>query len=117
MARDIGAFCHWYEEEIEARGGIDIQILGIGSDGHIAFNEPGSSLGSRTRLKTLTELIDLPINRAEAAGHFTGKFPDAILHLRHGCGHTVYCFEDRLYGKFTRHALPLRLSMFFEFGP
>jgi len=36
-------------------GGIDIQILGIGSDGHIAFNEPGSSLGSRTRLKTLTQ--------------------------------------------------------------
>jgi len=48
-------FCAWYEEEIERSGGIDIQILGIGGDGHIAFNEPGSSLGSRTRLKTLTE--------------------------------------------------------------
>lgn len=48
-------FCNWYEEEIKRRGGIDIQILGIGGDGHIAFNEPGSSLGSRTRLKTLTE--------------------------------------------------------------
>ena len=36
-----------------ACGGIDLQLLGIGSDGHIAFNEPGSSLGSRTRLKTL----------------------------------------------------------------
>ena len=54
MARDIEAFCDWYEDEIEAQGGIDLQILGIGSDGHIAFNEPGSSLGSRTRLKTLT---------------------------------------------------------------
>ncbi|MEX0426002.1 glucosamine-6-phosphate deaminase [Nocardioides sp. DS6] len=44
-----------YEAEIEAAGGIDLQVLGIGSDGHLAFNEPGSSLGSRTRLKTLTE--------------------------------------------------------------
>jgi glucosamine-6-phosphate deaminase len=36
-------------------GGIDLQVLGIGVNGHIAFNEPGSSLGSRTRVKTLTE--------------------------------------------------------------
>jgi glucosamine-6-phosphate deaminase len=47
------AFCQWYERRIEECGGIDVQILGIGSDGHIAFNEPGSSLSSRTRLKTL----------------------------------------------------------------
>jgi glucosamine-6-phosphate deaminase len=47
------AFCEWYEKRIEEAGGIDLQILGIGSDGHIAFNEPGSSLSSRTRLKTL----------------------------------------------------------------
>jgi glucosamine-6-phosphate deaminase len=47
------AFCNWYEQRIEECGGIDVQILGIGSDGHIAFNEPGSSLSSRTRLKTL----------------------------------------------------------------
>ena len=37
------------------RGGIDLQLLGIGTDGHIGFNEPGSSLASRTRIKTLTE--------------------------------------------------------------
>jgi glucosamine-6-phosphate deaminase len=49
------AFCQWYEQRIIECGGIDIQILGIGSDGHIAFNEPGSSLASRTRLKTLAE--------------------------------------------------------------
>ncbi|MCH7574926.1 MAG: glucosamine-6-phosphate deaminase [Candidatus Marinimicrobia bacterium] len=55
MASDIDAYCLWYEEEIKAYGGIDIQILGIGSNGHIAFNEPASSLGSRTRLKTLTK--------------------------------------------------------------
>lgn len=49
------AFCQWYEERIQQCGGIDLQILGIGSDGHIAFNEPGSSLSSRTRLKTLAK--------------------------------------------------------------
>ncbi len=43
-----------YEALIEAAGGIDVQLLGIGSDGHLAFNEPGSSLASRTRIKTLT---------------------------------------------------------------
>jgi glucosamine-6-phosphate deaminase len=47
------AFCDWYERRIKECGGIDVQILGIGTDGHIAFNEPGSSLSSRTRLKTL----------------------------------------------------------------
>jgi glucosamine-6-phosphate deaminase len=54
MAQDIDKFCEWYEEQIERAGGIDLQILGIGANGHIAFNEPGSSLGSRTRIKTLT---------------------------------------------------------------
>jgi glucosamine-6-phosphate deaminase len=54
-ALDFEAFCQQYERSMEEAGGIDLQVLGIGSDGHIAFNEPGSSLGSRTRLKTLTE--------------------------------------------------------------
>ena len=54
MAEDIDAHCRWYERRIEEAGGIDLQILGIGANGHIAFNEPGSSLGSRTRIKTLT---------------------------------------------------------------
>jgi len=51
----IEEFCTWYEDEIKKAGGIDLQVLGIGVNGHIAFNEPGSSLGSRTRVKTLTE--------------------------------------------------------------
>jgi len=54
MVRDIAAHCKWYEERIREVGGIDLQVLGIGANGHIAFNEPGSSLGSRTRVKTLT---------------------------------------------------------------
>ncbi len=55
MTTDIEAHCEWYEEEIRKAGSIDLQILGIGANGHLAFNEPGSSLGSRTRIKTLTE--------------------------------------------------------------
>lgn len=54
MARDIPAFCRRYEEQIRAAGGVDLQILGIGTDGHVGFNEPTSSLASRTRIKTLT---------------------------------------------------------------
>jgi glucosamine-6-phosphate deaminase len=54
MAKDIDAFCAWYEQRIVEAGGIDLQVLGIGGNGHIAFNEPGSSLYSRTRIKTLT---------------------------------------------------------------
>ncbi len=55
MASDFEDSCEEYEEAIVAAGGIDIQLLGIGANGHIAFNEPGSSLGSRTRVKTLDE--------------------------------------------------------------
>jgi glucosamine-6-phosphate deaminase len=53
-ALDFESYCEQYEKTIGDEGGIDLQVLGIGSDGHIAFNEPGSSLGSRTRLKSLT---------------------------------------------------------------
>ncbi len=55
MAKDLKAECEKYEQMIKEAGGIDIQLLGIGANGHIAFNEPGSSLSSRTRIKTLTE--------------------------------------------------------------
>lgn len=55
MSRDIPGECRRYEERIQRSGGIDLQILGIGSDGHIGFNEPTSSLASRTRIKTLTQ--------------------------------------------------------------
>ncbi|MEN9470441.1 MAG: Glucosamine-6-phosphate deaminase [Verrucomicrobiota bacterium] len=55
LALDPEASCRNYEEKIRESGGIDLQLLGIGSDGHIGFNEPTSSLASRTRIKTLTE--------------------------------------------------------------
>lgn len=52
---DVDELCKWYENEIEKAGGIDLSVIGIGRDGHIGFNEPGSSIGSTTRLKALTE--------------------------------------------------------------
>ena len=55
LATDLPAACAAYEQAIREAGGIDLQVLGVGSDGHIAFNEPGSSLSSRTRIKTLTD--------------------------------------------------------------
>ncbi|TQJ34060.1 glucosamine-6-phosphate deaminase [Arthrobacter sp. SLBN-122] len=54
MAEDLQAEAEQYEARIAAAGGVDLQILGIGTDGHVGFNEPMSSLGSRTRIKTLT---------------------------------------------------------------
>lgn len=65
-------FCERYEAAIVQAGGIDIQVLGIGKDGHIGFNEPSSSLGSRTRIKTLTQST-LEAN----APHFGGTI-DAV---------------------------------------
>ena len=53
-APDLAVECANYEKAIEEAGGIDLFMGGIGPDGHIAFNEPGSSLTSRTRVKTLT---------------------------------------------------------------
>lgn len=55
LAENLEAACADYEAAIRASGGVDVQILGIGSNGHIAFNEPGSSFDSRTRPMPLTE--------------------------------------------------------------
>jgi glucosamine-6-phosphate deaminase len=65
----IDSWCEAYERRIKDHGGIDMQVVGIGGDGHIAFNEPGSSLASRTRFKTLTE--DTIIDNAKL--FFNGK--------------------------------------------
>ncbi len=54
-AKDLEAECANYEKRIEKAGGIDLFLGGVGPDGHIAFNEPGSSLTSKTRVKTLTK--------------------------------------------------------------
>ena len=71
MTPDIPAACRKYEQAIRSAGGIDIQVLGIGVNGHIGFNEPSSSLSSRTRIKTLTEET-----RSDSAAAFGGE--DAV---------------------------------------
>ncbi len=65
---EMKAYCAIYESKIEAVGGIDIQILGIGRTGHIGFNEPGSSLKSKTRMVRLDRMTML-----DAASDFFGK--------------------------------------------
>ena len=74
LAGDLKAACADYEDAIAEAGGVDLQILGIGTDGHVGFNEPGSSLASRTRIKTLTEQT-----RADNARFFGGDI-DQVPH-------------------------------------
>lgn len=82
MAEDIVAECADYEADIKASGGVDIQILGIGANGHIGFNEPGSSLVSRTRIKTLA-----PKTVKDNARFFDGDASQVPVHcLTQGIG-------------------------------
>jgi glucosamine-6-phosphate deaminase len=82
LAADLAAACATYDDAINEAGGIDLQILGIGTDGHVGFNEPGSSLASRTRIKTLTEQT-----RADNARFFAGDINAVPQHcLTQGLG-------------------------------
>ncbi len=65
---DVADFCLRYEQQIEAAGGLDLQLLGIGRTGHVGFNEPGSAPNSGTRLVTLDDLT-----RRDASRDFGGK--------------------------------------------
>jgi glucosamine-6-phosphate deaminase len=76
-APDLNAECQAYEEKIQSLGGIELFLGGIGSDGHIAFNEPGSSLGSRTRVKTLT--TETIIDNSRFFGGDVNKVPKTAL--------------------------------------
>ncbi len=67
LADDLDAASEGYDAAIAAAGGVDLQILGIGANGHIGFNEPSSSFASRTRIKTLA-----PQTRADNARFFDG---------------------------------------------
>ena len=77
MAEDPEQECNLYEEAIAAEGGIELFLGGMGSDGHIAFNEPGSSLSSRTRVKNLTE--ETKAANARFFGGDPSKVPDTAL--------------------------------------
>ncbi len=82
LAADIPAACADYDRAIRDAGGVDLQILGIGTDGHIGFNEPGSSLASRTRIKTLTRQT-----RLDNARFFDGNLDAVPTHcLTQGLG-------------------------------
>ena len=76
-AKNLRAECERYEKKIKSYGGIRLFVGGIGPDGHIAFNEPGSSLASRTRIKTLTE--DTIIANSRFFGGDVNKVPKTAL--------------------------------------
>ena len=87
-AADVPAACRAFEEAIRAAGGVDLQLLGLGTDGHIGFNEPGSSLASRTRIKTLVEQTRRDnarffTNLAEVPHHVITQGLGTILEARH----------------------------------
>jgi len=77
IAKDPHEECKLYEQAIAAEGGIELFLGGMGGDGHVAFNEPGSSLASRTRLKTLTK--GTKTANARFFGGDPEKVPDTAL--------------------------------------
>jgi len=86
MAEDLDAECAQYERLIADSGGIDLQLLGIGQNGHLGFNEPLSALNSRTRVKILS-----PVTRAQNAPLFPR--PDLVPHraITMGVGSILDC--------------------------
>jgi glucosamine-6-phosphate deaminase len=83
LTKDPQEYCRWYEDQIKKAGGIDLQLLGIGGNGHWAFNEPGSSLASRTRIQPLTEqtLDDNYKSFYEKAGFTRDQMPHFAITL------------------------------------
>ena len=77
MATDLEAECQRYEDKIKSVGGITLFLSGVGEDGHIAFNEPGSSLSSRTRSKELTH--DTILANSRFFDHDVEKVPKLAL--------------------------------------
>jgi glucosamine-6-phosphate deaminase len=88
-AEDVQGACEAYDRALAEAGGVDLQLLGIGTDGHIGFNEPCSSLASRTRIKTLTEQTRIDNARffdgdiAQVPHHVITQGIGTILEARH----------------------------------
>jgi glucosamine-6-phosphate deaminase len=88
-AADVQGACEAYDRALAGAGGVDLQLLGIGTDGHIGFNEPCSSLASRTRIKTLTEQTRIDNARffdgdiAQVPHHVITQGIGTILEARH----------------------------------
>ncbi len=98
-ASDLEGACHAYEAAIRDAGGIDLQILGIGANGHIGFNEPTSSFGSRTRIKTLA-----PRTRADNARFFDSPEQVPMHCLTQGLGTIMEARELLLVAQGIRKA-------------
>jgi glucosamine-6-phosphate deaminase len=98
-AADLDAACQAYEAAIREAGGVDLQILGIGANGHIGFNEPTSSFGSRTRLKTLA-----PRTRADNARFFASPEEVPAHCLTQGLGTIMEARELVLVAQGSRKA-------------
>lgn len=98
-ASDLDAACQAYEAAIRDAGGVDLQILGIGANGHIGFNEPTSSFGSRTRLKTLA-----PRTRADNARFFDSTDEVPAHCLTQGLGTIMEARELLLVAQGSRKA-------------
>lgn len=81
MAPDLEEACRAYEAAIDAAGGVDLQILGVGANGHIGFNEPTSSFASRTRVKTLARAT-----RADNARFFDSEADVPVHCITQGLG-------------------------------
>jgi len=102
LSRDqIPAACAAYEEKIREAGGIDLQVLGIGRTGHIGFNEPGSTVESRTRLITLDS-----VTRGDAASDFFGEWNVPRQAITMGVGTILGARRVVLLG-FGEHKAPI----------
>ena len=101
-ATDIPAFCSHDESQITHAGGIDLQVLGIGTDGHIGFNEPTSSLASRTRIKTLTQQTCQ--DNARFFGHHD-QVPNHVITMGIGTIMEARCNLLLAFGENKAHAI------------
>jgi glucosamine-6-phosphate deaminase len=110
MAQDLEGECTAYEEKIKQVGGIDLFVGGVGADGHIAFNEPGSSMSSRTRIKTLT--MDTKKANARFFGGDMAKVPSTALTV--GVGTVMDAKEVMVIASGQNKARALRHAV--EFG-
>lgn len=103
-ASDLNDECQRYETIIESYGGIELFVGGVGEDGHIAFNEPGSSLESRTRIKTLTH--STRIANARFFGNDVSKVPKQALTV--GVGTILDATEIMILAQGPRKAVALQ---------
>ena len=97
----VAAFCLDYEKQIEAVGGLDLQILGIGRTGHIGFNEPGSAPNSGTRIVTLDDLT-----RLDAARDFGGKANVPTKAITMGIG-TIFKAREIILMAWSKEKAPI----------